>query len=708
MTEELPTTPSRDPPPLPPNHPSSKKSSTSRPPPPKPPQMSHHPTPPPPPSKLSKQTNPNTSVTVISAQPITQAHPFYLTSRPVSENHDETTLPPRAKPPPIMSKPIPPKPQNYVNFEIPADETETNHPVRPSQPPVSAKTDDKLPHRPTSPPSDIFLSNILVKEAGDKQTNKLTPTRNPPPPRPSRTAVSETADSEEKPPVVPPPVATRKLSFRKAPPPPVATKAVYPADSDETPAQPEVTKTAEPIAIKPTPRRNIAPPVSQDTSPSKPEAPAKPAAPAPKIDKPQVKQPPVIPPVSKPIRPGNPKPSKPTGPPTKRTEPSQDPTRRAPSLPPRPGPGHPLYKYVCAEPHGFALIHFPTNQPDMLSISKGEFLMLIEKLDEYWYYCANEGDEEGIVLANNIKVVRRLPDEGGQIISADKPFAVAINNYSSSVDGDLSFKKGDVIFLIRYLSETWLEGECEETHAVGMFPKSQIEIVTDLEEGPPSLEDSMVGPRAKVIFDFPGDQPGDLPLLKDGFVYLLEKLQGGWYKGALASGGEEGIFPEGFIEVIEELPDVPTPEPVKQPEPAPVEDQGYTGRAIYDFEGGTDGDLSFNIDDVITNITSVNSEWLRGHCSGLVGIFPVGFTEEIKTQKSPVKKKKSAQLFEEFMPRANALYDYNENVSGDLCFKAGDVICLLKKLNTDWYEGELNGVVGNLPAAFVEIVVPLP
>ena len=342
--------------------------------------------------------------------------------------------------------------------------------------------------------------------------------------------------------------------------------------------------------------------------------------------------------------------------------------------------------------------------------------MLIERLDENWYYCANEGDEEGIVLVNNITVVRKLPDEGGQIISADKPFAVAIHNYSSSVDGDLNFKKGDVIFLIRYLSETWLEGECEETHTVGMFPKSQVEIVTDLEEGPPSLEDSMMGPRAKVIFDFPGDHGGDLPLLKDGFVYLLEKLEGGWYRGSLPDGGEEGIFPEGFIEVIEALSDVPTPEPVKQPEPvkepepAPVEEQGYAGKAIYDFEGGTDGDLSFNAGDVISDITSVNTEWLQGKCNGLVGIFPVGFIEEmnqVKTQASPAKKK-SAKLFEELLPRANALYDYNENVSGDLCFKAGDVICLLKKLNAEWYEGELNGVVGNLPASFLEIVVPLP
>ena len=684
----------------------------------------------------------NKDVTIISAQPISAAHPFHLVSRPVSEHSNDTTLPPRAnQPPPITSKPVPPKPQNYINFEIPSETNETDvaSPTRPSMAPKVLKSDEKGPNRPTSPPSDIFLSNILEKEATERTHKKSiesepiqkTTARLPPPRRPGKPASNVPIAAQEEPhsdppiteiqpqePTIAPPVTTRKPSVRKAPPPPITAKtSPKPVEPQEETTQIQVPKTAETIEpignTKPSPRRPVAPPVKRELSPSKPVPP-----PAPKIDKP--------PPPSKssapvkPSRPGNPKPLKPSVPQsdTKTANPTQLKSTRAeaPSLPPRPEPGHPLYKYVCSEPHGFALVHYPTNQPDMLSISKGEFLMLLERLDANWYYCANEGDGEGLVLVNNIKVVRKLPDEGGQIISEDKPFAVAIHDYTSTVEGDLNFKKGDVVFLIKYLSGTWMEGECERTRAIGMFPKSQVEIVTDLEEGPPKPEDSMEGPRAKVIFDFPGDQPGDLPLFTGGFVYLLEKLGDGWYKGALPGGNEEGIFPEAFIEIIEALPDKPI-EIVAKPVEAPVEvDTAYTGKAIYDFPGGTEGDLSFNAGDVISGITSVNDEWLQGESNGMRGIFPIGFIEKVDTSQSidvsktttnmPMQKK--IQLNEELLPRAKALYDYNENVSGDLNFKTGDVICLLQKLNEEWFEGELNGRVGNFPASFVEVVLPLP
>ena len=733
---------SREPPPLPPNHPSSRKTGSNRPPPPLPPQAGQHGPPPAPTNKPQKHPPPppstaNKDVTIISAQPITPAHPFHLVSRPVGEHSNDTTLPPRAThPPPITSIPVPPKPQNYINLEIPPETNETiaTSATRPSMAPKILKSDERGPNRPTSPPSDIFLSNILEKEATEKAHKKSIeseptpkpPSRFPPPPRPGRPAsevqiVAKTEDPQSVPPApeiqphdpIAPPVTGRNPSIRKAPPPPFTAKtSLKPVETQpESANQVQMVKTAEstePMYVKPSPRRPVAPPANKPLSPSKPALP-----PVSKIDK--------LPPPSKstapvkPSRPGNPKPNKPIAPKsdTKTTNPVQ---LKAPSLPPRPEPGHPLYKYVCTEPHGFALIHYPSNHPDMLSISKGEFLMLLERLDNNWYYCANEGDLEGLVLASNIKVVRKLPDDGGQIISEDKPFAVATHDYLSGVDGDLNFKKGDVVFLVKYLSETWIEGECERTRAIGMFPKSQVEIVTDLEEGPPKPEVYMEGPRGKVISDFPGDHPEDLPLFTGGFVYLLEKLGDGWYKGILPGGNEEGIFPETFIEVIEALPDKPK-EIVEKPSEPPVKvETGYTGKAIYDFPGGTDGDLSFNAGDVIYNITGVTDEWLQGELNGMEGIFPISFIEKINTTPSiivgipntDIKFAKTMKINEELLPRAKALFDYNENVSGDLNFKTGDMICLLQKLNEEWFEGELNGVVGNFPASFVEVVLPLP
>ena len=758
MADEGAPVASRGPPPLPPNHPSTRKPANPRPPPPKPPPHgSNTPSAPTPYTKTVKPPNPsvhnaNADITIISAQPITKTQPFHLVSRPIETDvgGGDQVLPPRSKAKASTSKPIPPKPANYINFEIPASDdkqaTEEDLPSRPSAPPNFAKKEEKQPNRPTSPPSDIFLSNILDKSTKqnvetDVPRKPPSPARNPPPlrpvlplPDPTVPVTNETDSNKAAPEIQPPAALPRKLSARKAPPPPIA-KHSSPKTTPQEPAIVNTGTTVGPGSTKPTPKRPVAPVAKLENSPAKPpvpisntDSPQREKLPPPKPQQPsvapQVKIPPPKPvgPPSKPSRPENPKQQ--VAPPARHHDPTKIGAKQtAPALPPRPEPGHPLYKYVCTEPHGFSTTHFPSTQPDVLSLSKGEFLMLLERLDKHWYFCANEGDEEGLVLVSNVKVIRKLPDEDGQMISDDKPFAVARSDYLSGVEGDLNFSKGDVIFLIKYLSKDWMEGECEKSHARGMFPKVHVEIVTDLEEGPPDPADSMEGPRAKVIFDFLGDQSGDLPLSKGGMVYLLEKLGNGWYKGILPTGGDEGIFPETFIEIVEPLPEVAVVEeqkpepitPIVTSEPA-KSDTGYSGKAIYDFPGSSEGDLAFKTGDVITNITTLSDEWLQGELKGKEGIFPANFIEKIQdsppeTLKTPRKVdplKNVTQLNDDLLPRAKALFDYNEGIDGDLIFEAGQIIDLLEKLNDDWYQGELNGMVGNFPASFVEVLTPLP
>ncbi|KAK8404309.1 hypothetical protein O3P69_007549 [Scylla paramamosain] len=63
-------------------------------------------------------------------------------------------------------------------------------------------------------------------------------------------------------------------------------------------------------------------------------------------------------------------------------------------------------------------------------------------------------------------------------------------------------------------------------------------------------------------------------------------------------------------------------------------------------------------------------------------------------------------------PCAKALYNYERKEAGsgyrDLSFKKGDVIILRKKIDSNWYEGELNNQVGFFPASYVQVITPLP
>ncbi|XP_017889274.1 abl interactor 1 isoform X2 [Ceratina calcarata] len=59
-------------------------------------------------------------------------------------------------------------------------------------------------------------------------------------------------------------------------------------------------------------------------------------------------------------------------------------------------------------------------------------------------------------------------------------------------------------------------------------------------------------------------------------------------------------------------------------------------------------------------------------------------------------------------PYGIALYDFPLTQKGDLPFKEGDVIHLIRKVNDDWLEGRIGTLQGILPANFIDIKVPLP
>lgn len=52
-----------------------------------------------------------------------------------------------------------------------------------------------------------------------------------------------------------------------------------------------------------------------------------------------------------------------------------------------------------------------------------------------------------------------------------------------------------------------------------------------------------------------------------------------------------------------------------------------------------------------------------------------------------------------------ALYDFDGQGDGDLVFKEGDKIKVLKKTDStdDWWQGELKGVKGMFPANYVQV-----
>ncbi|XP_069492967.1 E3 ubiquitin-protein ligase SH3RF3 [Ambystoma mexicanum] len=60
------------------------------------------------------------------------------------------------------------------------------------------------------------------------------------------------------------------------------------------------------------------------------------------------------------------------------------------------------------------------------------------------------------------------------------------------------------------------------------------------------------------------------------------------------------------------------------------------------------------------------------------------------------------------LPCGKALYNYEGKELGDLKFSKGDVIILRRKVDENWYHGELNGNHGFFPASYIQCVKALP
>ncbi|KAF7229298.1 src substrate protein p85-like [Nothobranchius furzeri] len=70
-----------------------------------------------------------------------------------------------------------------------------------------------------------------------------------------------------------------------------------------------------------------------------------------------------------------------------------------------------------------------------------------------------------------------------------------------------------------------------------------------------------------------------------------------------------------------------------QPESAVVDDDyenlslRQEAVAIYDYEGEADDEISFNPDDIITDIEMIDEGWWKGMCHGRVGLFPAAYVQ---------------------------------------------------------------------------------
>ncbi|KAI8508452.1 hypothetical protein Bbelb_135510 [Branchiostoma belcheri] len=391
---------------------------------------------------------------------------------------------------------------------------------------------------------------------------------------------------------------------------------------------------------------------------------------------------------------------------------------KAPPLPKRPGPGHPLFHYLASDAHGIAQFDYEATQEDELSFKAGDAILLIERVNADWLL-GRVGSNKGLCPQSFIKVIIPLPgdgQDGTQMAPGSGPRAVALYDFEPGGGGgqkihtsldlvscsretrslrekgqsdDLGFKKGDTIYLLGKVGADWYRGKCGKKE--GMFPATYVNVVEDLPWKQPAQEkaDIIRGPRCKARFDFEGESEGDLSFEEGDVISLLERVGDEWMKGELK--GKAGIFPLSFVEVIENLPiDTVT-----------ASSDGAVVNVLYDFEGENSDELSVKAGNKLKVLSIVSADWLLGEVDGRQGRFPASFVDHIPSNVPAAPTEPSGNETQG-PSQYIAKYDFVGQSEGELSFKAGDRMSLISELDADWLTVMIDRNEGVVPRSYVE------
>ncbi|XP_054546455.1 SH3 domain-containing protein 19 isoform X3 [Talpa occidentalis] len=309
-------------------------------------------------------------------------------------------------------------------------------------------------------------------------------------------------------------------------------------------------------------------------------------------------------------------------------------------LPPRPKPGHPLYKkYMlsvprgiasedivsqnpgeqsCKEPshaqkpadrstpHAVVLHDFAAEQADDLNLASGEIVYLLEKIGTDWYRgkCRSQ---TGVFPANYVKVIIDVPGGGNgkrESVSSNcikGSRCIARFEYIGDQKDELSFSEGEIIILKEYVNEEWARGELRDR--TGIFPLNFVELVEDQptsvtnvlstkvalktkkeDSGTNSQANCLSGEWCEALHSFTAETSDDLSFKRGDRILILERLDSDWYKGRLRD--REGIFPAVFVRLC----------PAEAKSMPALSLKGRKAKALYDFHGENEDELSFKRD----------------------------------------------------------------------------------------------------------------
>uniref|UniRef100_A0A9J7ZIT8 Sorbin and SH3 domain containing 2 n=3 Tax=Cyprinus carpio carpio TaxID=630221 RepID=A0A9J7ZIT8_CYPCA len=130
--------------------------------------------------------------------------------------------------------------------------------------------------------------------------------------------------------------------------------------------------------------------------------------------------------------------------------------------------------------------------------------------------------------------------------------ARAIYDFKAQTAKELTFKKGETVYITRQIDNNWYEGE-HRGH-MGIFPISYVEKIPPSERHqparpPPPAQSKEIG-EAIARYNFNADTNVELSLRKGERVVLLRQVDKNWFEGKIPGTNKQGIFPVSYVDMV--------------------------------------------------------------------------------------------------------------------------------------------------------------
>ncbi|XP_038641059.1 vinexin-like [Scyliorhinus canicula] len=129
-----------------------------------------------------------------------------------------------------------------------------------------------------------------------------------------------------------------------------------------------------------------------------------------------------------------------------------------------------------------AKFDFQAESPKELTLQKGDVVYIHKVLDQNWL----KGEHHGRLGIFPTSYVEFIPATERPTPIKNPPFqileygeAFAVFNFKGDLSVELSFRKGEMISLIRRVDDNWLEGRITGTNRQGIFPGNYVQVVKD-------------------------------------------------------------------------------------------------------------------------------------------------------------------------------------------------------------------------------------